>query len=67
MRADKKRAKVNLAIKTAFKKAVSGVRKKPTKKNLEKVFSKLDLATKKGVIKKNKAARLKSRLASRIK
>ncbi len=62
-RADKRKALLNLKAKANFKQAVTVSRKKPTPTNLKKVFSQLDRAAKKHVIHKNKAARLKSRLA----
>jgi len=67
LRADKRKAAVNLKTKTSYKAAVSKVRRKATVKNLREVFSKLDRAVKAGVIARNKAARLKSRLAKRVK
>ena len=67
LRADKKKAAVNLVVKKAYKEAVSVMRKRPTAKNLTEVFRRLDRAAKSQVIKKNKAARLKSRLSKLIK
>lgn len=72
MRQDEKRRQQNLRIKKIYKTAVKEVRQKPTKaslkkaystKSLKKAYSALDKAVKKGVIKKGKASRLKSRLA----
>lgn len=63
MRQDEKRRLRNLRVKRAYKAAVRQIRESPTKKNLEKVYSVLDKAAKMGVIKKNKASRLKSNLA----
>jgi len=65
-RADKKKAAVNGAIRTAYKEAVAGFKKKPTVKGLTTLFSKIDRAAKKRVIHKNKASRLKSRLAKLV-
>ena len=53
--------------KTAYEIAVAAARRKATEKNLKAAFSKLDRAVGAKVITKNKAARLKSRLASRVK
>ncbi|MBU0708873.1 30S ribosomal protein S20 [Patescibacteria group bacterium] len=60
----------NLRTKRKYKAAVKDIRKAAAKKSvklaleaLPKVYKQLDLAAKKHVIHKNKAARLKSRLA----
>jgi small subunit ribosomal protein S20 len=66
-RADKRKASVNSRTREALKEAVALMRKKPTATNLVKAFSTADRAAKKGVIHKNKAARLKSRLSSLVK
>lgn len=63
MRQDKKRRQRNLRIKKIYKAAVKKVRQKPTRIGLKKVYSALDRAAKKGVIKKGMASRLKSRLS----
>jgi len=62
-RADRRRAAINLRVKKTFKEAVLAVRKHPGIKNLTAVYRRLDRAAKTHVIHKNKAARLKSRLA----
>ena len=67
MRQDGKRRLRNLRVKRTFKEAVKAVRKDPTPKNLKKAYSALDKAAQKGVIKKGKAARLKSRLSKLVK
>lgn len=64
LRRDKKAAAANKIIKERLRAAVRAARKKPTKGLLSKASSELDKAAKKGIIHKNKAARLKSRLAS---
>jgi len=63
LRSDKRKTKVNLRNKRAFKEAVAAMRRKPTAKNLTQVFSQLDKAVRKHVLALNTAARLKSRLA----
>lgn len=63
LRKDKKRTANNLVLKKEYKKVVKKTRKDPSKKNLSKTSKVLDKAAKKGIIHKNKAARLKSRLA----
>jgi len=61
--ADKRKTATNLKAKTAYKAAVSAMRKKPSAKALTAAFQKLDRAAKVNIIHKNKAARLKSRLS----
>jgi small subunit ribosomal protein S20 len=63
MRQDKKRQELNKAYKNRYKKAVKVLVSKPTKKQLIETVSLVDKAAKKGVIHKNKASRLKSRLS----
>lgn len=62
-RADKRKKTLNLKNKTAFKEALTAMRKKPTPGNLKKVFSLVDRASKKHTIHQNRASRLKSRLS----
>ena len=50
-----------------FKSALKLFAKKPTAQSLSETQSKLDTAAKKGVIHKNKAARLKKRAAAKAK
>ena len=64
LRKDRKREKENLKLKSKFKKAVKKTKNNPTTKNLTESSKIIDKAAKKGVIHKNKAARLKSRLAN---
>jgi small subunit ribosomal protein S20 len=70
LRQARTRHEQNLAKKTAYKKAVTSYRKLVAAKKLEDaaralpaVFKTLDKAAKTHVIEKNKASRLKSRLA----
>ena len=63
LRRDRRRATINKRIKEKIKEVLKRVRKSPTKKNLQEASSVLDKAAKKKVIHKNKASRLKSRLA----
>lgn len=62
LRKDKKRTKANLLLEKAYKKAIKKLKKIKTKEALKEAYSKIDKAVKKGVIHKNKAARLKSRI-----
>ncbi len=57
MKQDKKKTKLNFSYKKAYKESIKG------KKDIKEVYSKIDKATKKGVLHKNKAARLKSQYA----
>jgi small subunit ribosomal protein S20 len=66
LRADKKKAAVNLVIKKKYKQIIADFKKKPTAKALVKLYSQVDRAAKKHVIHKNKAARLKSRLSKLV-
>ena len=63
LRRDRRRAAINLKTREAYKEAVRLARREPSEENLKKAYSQLDRAAKKKVIHKNKAARLKSRLA----
>ena len=63
LRKDKKREIKNLKVKTDFKKSVKKTKSNPTPKNLTQSSKVIDKAAKKGIIHKNKAARIKSRLA----
>jgi len=67
MRRDKVATQRNSEIKDTVKKAVKAVRKNPTKKSLDSVFSILDKAAKRKFIHINKASRLKSRLTKLVK
>lgn len=59
LRQDKKRKTSNAVTKAAYKSAI----KKAGKLGVSKASSAIDKAAKKGLIHKNKAARLKSRIA----
>ena len=50
-----------------MKQAVKVAAKNPTAKNLSAAYRMVDRAAKKGVVHKNRAARLKSRLAKQLK
>jgi len=73
LRQTKTRRVRNVARKEAYKKLVTKYRKSVAAKNIEEavkslpaVFKALDKAAKTNVIKKNKASRLKSRLAQLV-
>jgi len=63
LRQDKKQTEQNKTVKQALKKAIRDFEKNPEKKKLAGVYSMLDKALKKKLIKKNRVGRLKSRLA----
>ncbi|MFA6814336.1 MAG: 30S ribosomal protein S20 [Candidatus Pacebacteria bacterium] len=63
LRISKKKNIVNRKIKSQVKTATDQVKKEPKQKNLSLASSKIDRAVKKNLIHKNKAARIKSRLA----
>jgi len=65
--ADKRKAAINAKTREGYKLTVSQLRKKPTTARLREVFKAVDRASKSGVIHKNKAARLKSRLSRLVK
>jgi small subunit ribosomal protein S20 len=62
LRKDKKRETENLKLKKTYKKTVKNTRENPNKKSLTEASKVIDKAAKKGIIHKNKAARIKSRL-----
>jgi small subunit ribosomal protein S20 len=63
LRVSKKKNVVNRKLKSQVKTAIDQVKKTPNSENLSLASSKIDRAVKKNLIHKNKAARLKSRLA----
>lgn len=65
MRADRHREQENLRLKKTYKQAVKRARAKKSVPALTAAFRALDRAAKKKIIHKNKASRLKSRLAKR--
>jgi len=66
VRADKRKAIINLRLKKALKKTIVAFRKKPSLSLLTSVYKAADKAAKKNVIHKNRAARIKSRLSKLI-
>ncbi len=63
-RHDRKRTLANALVRKNVKLLVRAMRKKPTAKALASAYKALDKAAKHHVIPKNRAARLKSRLAN---
>lgn len=67
LKQDHKKHAQNKRFIVSYKNAIKKIQHKDTKMSIQKVYSSLDKAVKKGIIHKNKAARLKSRLAKFIK
>ena len=63
LRKDIKRTKANLKIKINFKKTLKKTKKSLSIKDINEANKVIDQASKKGLIHKNKAARLKSSLS----
>src|ERR1035437_10297978 len=63
LKQDKKRQVRNNYLRQAFKDAVKEATKSKTLEKVKKAVSNVDKAVKKGLIHKNKAARIKSRLS----
>ena len=63
LRKDRKRELANRALKNLFRKAVKLAEKTPTEGNVRKAVKLIDKTAKKNIIHKNKAARIKSKLA----
>lgn len=65
-RSDEKKAGFNKSTKTKTKSAIDAFKKALSAETLAKVFSMVDKAAKKGVLKKGKADRIKARLSKKI-
>jgi small subunit ribosomal protein S20 len=63
LRASKRKAVVNNRIRSRVKTSMDNVRKDPSQESLKEAYSAIDIASKKNVIHRNKAARLKSQMA----
>ena len=63
LRKDKKRESANKKLKEIFKKTLKQASRNPSEANIKKAFKITDKTAKKGIIHKNKAARIKSGLA----
>jgi len=66
LRQSLRRRKINQRTKNAAKKAIRECRKNPTAATLKKAYAAIDQAAKKRVFHRNKADRLKSRLAKLV-
>jgi small subunit ribosomal protein S20 len=67
LRRDRRFTAFNRLARTKYRSALKTARLKPSEKTVSEAFSALDLAAKKSIIHKNKASRLKSRLAKLLK
>lgn len=70
IRVDVRRKKHNDTVRESYKEAIRSAKKtagkKSSEKSLSEAYKKIDKAAKANVIHKNKAARLKSRLSSKL-
>lgn len=66
LRQDIKKTLENKVLKTLFQKLVKKAKKNPTENNIKLAAKAIDKAVKRGIIHKNKAARIKSSLAKLI-
>lgn len=66
LRADKKRESANKKAKSFIYLIIKKAQKKPTPGNVQEAFKVIDKGVKKDIFHKNKAARIKSRLAKLI-
>ena len=68
LRVSKRRQKVNVRVTREFKDQIKTLKSSKTpKKEINSVYSKVDLAVKKGVIHSKKAARIKSKISTFVK
>ncbi|HBB76802.1 MAG: hypothetical protein A2186_01385 [Candidatus Levybacteria bacterium RIFOXYA1_FULL_41_10] len=66
LRKDRKRELVNRRFETTLRKTVKDTRKNTSAKRLQEAFSVIDKASKKNIIHKNRAARIKSGLSKLV-
>lgn len=66
LRRDRRRSRQNEQTRRKLKTVLQATRKKPTVKAVAAAYQGLDKAVKFGIMHKNRAARLKSRLAKRL-
>lgn len=67
LRSSRKKAAGNAKIRNIYKDLLKRARKNPSSENITKAFTFIDKAGRTNIIHKNKASRLKSRLAKLIK
>lgn len=63
LRASRRKAAYNAPVKARMRNAIKKFRKEPNQANLDEAYSAIDRALKRNIVHRNKAARLKSRLA----
>jgi small subunit ribosomal protein S20 len=66
LRVSKRKSVANARIRSRVKTMSAAVVKTPTAETLAHAYSSIDKAVKKNIIRKNKAARLKSQLSKRV-
>jgi len=66
LRSSKRKAMVNIRVRSRMKSAVDAVKVAATQENISEAFSRIDKAVKKNLIHKNKAAHLKSQLSKKL-
>ena len=67
LRQAKRRTVVNQLVKSRTKTAIDAFKKGLSTETLSSAFSRIDRAAKRGIMHRNKAARLKSQLAKKLK
>lgn len=67
LRHDRRRERDRERVRRALRKVIKEARTRPTKKTVSSAFTALDKATKKHIVHKNKAARIKSRITKLLK
>ncbi len=66
LRVSKRKTLVNRAVKSKVKTAMDAFKANPSEDTLKKAFSTVDKSVKKNIIHRNKAARIKARLAKSV-
>lgn len=67
LRSSRKKAVVNSRVRSILKTMTDKMKKEPTAENLAAAFSSIDKASKKNLIHKNKAGRIKAQLSKLVK
>lgn len=66
LRKDKKITAINNKLKALLKSTIKQAEKKPTEASVQKAVKMVDKVTKKNILHKNKASKIKSRLAKKL-
>lgn len=64
LRVSRRKTEINRRVKSQVKTAVDAMKQNPTQENLNIVFSKIDIAAKKNIFHRNKAARHKRQMSA---